>query len=162
SSPGAVEVSVLIPTRERPGLLHSCLSSILANDHDSFEFVVVDQSAELSPIPEDERVRLFHTRTRGKSAALNEAISRASGRFFASTDADCTVSADWLRRGQALLEANDRASLVYGALLAIPHNPAQCFIPTFQPARLESVSGTARARLRGGAGANMFARRELF
>jgi hypothetical protein len=35
-------------------------------------------------------------------------------------------------------------------------------LPTFSPGRLEVVSGAARARLRGGAGANLFARRQLF
>ena len=159
---GPVQISVLIPTRGRPEPLDACLQSVLASNHSSFEVIVIDQSPQPYKGIRDPRLRVHHSRVRGKSAALNAAMERASGRLFAFTDDDCTVCPDWLTRGHELLEARPEVYLVYGALLAIQHDPSQWFVPTFSPERLEEVSGAARARLRGGAGANMFARRGLF
>jgi glycosyltransferase involved in cell wall biosynthesis len=155
-------ISVLISTRERPQQLDACVKSVLANDHKSFEIIVIDQSAEPYTGVQDPRLHIHHSRTCGKSVALNAAIERASGGLFAFTDDDCTVYPDWLTRGHELLQARPEVDLVYGALLAIPHNPSIWFVPVFSPGGLEVVSGAARARLRGGAGANMFARRQLF
>jgi glycosyltransferase involved in cell wall biosynthesis len=161
-SENSVQISVLIPTRERPQQLDACIKSVLANDHKSFEVIVIDQSPEPYALIRDPRLRIHHSAARGKSAALNMAMEVALGNLFAFTDDDCTVSQDWLTRGHERFEAQPEVDLIYGALLAIPHNHGLWFVPEFNPARLEIVSGAVRARYRGGAGANMFARRELF
>lgn len=161
-SEGPVQISVLIPTKERPQQLEACVKSVLANDHKSFEVIVIDQSAEPYTGIRDPRLHVHHSAVRGKSAALNAAMERASGQLFAFTDDDCTVPPDWLTRGYEHMAARPDVELIFGALLAIPHNPSLWFIPAFSPTRLEVVSGAANARYRGGAGANMFARRELF
>jgi glycosyltransferase involved in cell wall biosynthesis len=157
-----VQISVLIPTRERPQQLDACVKSVLASDHKSFEVIVIDQSPEPYALIRDPRLHVHHSPARGKSAALNVAMELASGHLFAFTDDDCTVSPDWLTRGQERFEAQPQVDLIYGALLAIPHNTSLWFVPAFSPSQLEVVSGAARARYRGGAGANMLARRELF
>jgi glycosyltransferase involved in cell wall biosynthesis len=162
SSSPPVQISVLIPTRQRPQQIEACVKSVLASNHNSFEVIVIDQSPEPSFSIQDPRLRVYQGQTQGKSAALNAAMKCASGGLFAFTDDDCTVYPDWLTRGQELLETRPEADLVYGALLAIPHNPSLWFVPAFSPGTLELVSGAGRARLRGGAGANMFARCELF
>ena len=162
SSDKSVNISVLIPTKERPQQLDACIKSVLASDHESFEVIVIDQSPEPYALIRDPRLHIHHSSVRGKSAALNVAIELASGHLFAFTDDDCTVSRDWLTQGHARFEAQPEVDLIYGALLAIPHNHSLWFVPEFNPARLEVVSGAVRARYRGGAGANMFARRELF
>lgn len=164
SSDKPVQISVLIPTRERPQQLDACLRSVLASDHKSFEVIVIDQSPVAYSGIRDPRLHVHHSPSRGKSTALNVAMQLASGQLFAFTDDDCTVSADWLTRGQEHMELRPEIDLIYGALIAIPHNPSLWFVPTFAPERLEVVSD-ARDRLRGlrtVAGANMFARRELF
>ena len=164
-SDNAVQISVLIATRGRPQELESCVNSILASDHKSFEVIVIDQSPEPYTGTRDPRLHVHHSPTRGKSTALNAAIERASGQLFAFTDDDCTVYPDWLTRGQQLLQTRPEIDLVFGALIAIPHNPSLWFVPTFSPGRLEAVSDAASDRLRGVrrvAGANMFARRRLF
>src|SRR6185436_19207953 len=102
-APRDVDVSVLVPTKERPELLHACIRSILASDHPSFEVLIIDQSKEPYSGTHDPRVDVRHSQARGKSAALNEALGRAKGRFLAFTDDDCTVSSDWLAKGQSLL-----------------------------------------------------------
>jgi glycosyltransferase involved in cell wall biosynthesis len=158
----SVQISVLVPTRDRPDQIDACVRSILASDHASFEVIVIDQSPAPSIDISDSRLRVVRVQSRGKSAALNEAMKQASGPLFAFTDDDCTVYPDWLARGQGLLESRPEADLIQGALLAIPHNPSLWYVPAFSPGSLELISGAGRARLRGGAGANMFARRQLF
>ena len=123
---------------------------------------MIDQSHEPYARSQDARLRVYHSTSRGKSTALNMAMERATGHLFAFTDDDCTVSPTWLTQGQKHMEERPEVGLIYGAMLAIPHNPNVWLVPAFSPARLEIVSGNAMARHRGGAGANMFARRELF
>jgi glycosyltransferase involved in cell wall biosynthesis len=157
-----VGVSVLVPTLDRPEDLNACLTSLLANTYPSFEVIVIDQSPEPYKGITDSRLRIIAEVQRGKSRALNVGMSFASGRYFAFTDDDCTVPADWLARGVALMDSRPDVDLVYGALNAMPHDSAEVFVPGFTPQLMQEISGASRARIRGGAGANMFARRELF
>src|SRR4051794_15473455 len=95
-SASTLAMTVLVPTKDRPDMLRACLESILASTHDSFEVIVIDQSATPFLEIHDQRLRLINSSAQGKSAALNEGISVASGRYFAFTDDDCTVSPEWL------------------------------------------------------------------
>jgi glycosyltransferase involved in cell wall biosynthesis len=147
---------------DRPEMLRRCLESILANDHPGFEVICIDQSAQTFDAIQDPRLAVICSSASGKSAALNEGMSHASGRYFAFTDDDCTVPQDWLTEGETLLEAKPDVDLVFGALAAIDHDLSESYVPAFTPSRQEVVFSRWQARLRGGAGANMFARRELF
>ena len=53
-------------------------------------------------------------------------------------------------------------SLAFGNLVAAEHDPTQSFVPIADMRDFEVVHGTRAASLRGGAGANMAARRALF
>lgn len=160
-TPAGPHISVLIPSRGRPLDLQRCVESVLACSHPSFEVIVVEQGSPKTHLPEDPRLRHVVSTALGKSAALNEGISLANGSLFAFTDDDCTVSVDWLELGEAQLEQCPKAGLVFAALLAIDHNPAQVFVPEFRPSARAVLAGPSRAFERGGAGANMFARREV-
>lgn len=155
-------MSVLVSTRDRPEALARCLASILANDHDSFEVVVVDQSEEPFAAPDDDRLVYDHSPTRGKSAGLNRALELSRADVLAFTDDDCTVPPDWLRRCEDVLTRYPHVSLVFGSLQPIEHDPTTVFVPpaTFDGFRI--VDKASRAHLRGGAGADMVARRSLY
>jgi len=160
---GQPRISVVVATRERPEGLRALLQTLLANDHPSFEVIVVDQSARPAELPPDERLRYLHRPEMvGKSRGLNEGIRASSGELFAFTDDDCTVERDWLRLGEAVLERHDDVALLFGALVACPHDPPRVFVPEFRPDAFRIVRGLRNVHIRGGAGANMFARRELF
>ena len=140
SSDKPVQISVLIPTRERPQQLDACVKSVLASDHKSFEVIVIDQSPEPYALIRDRRLHIHHSPARGKSAALNVAMGLAYGHLFAFADDDCTVSQDWLKRGQERFEAQPEVDLIYGALLAIPHNRSLWFVPEFQRCAFPNIS----------------------
>jgi glycosyltransferase involved in cell wall biosynthesis len=97
-------ISVVIPTRERPGALAACLSGLKAQTLSSsqFEVVVVDDggSAKLDDIVERHRgplrVSLSHRPHAGPAAARNAGAKIANGAVLAFTDDDCVPEPDWL------------------------------------------------------------------
>jgi glycosyltransferase involved in cell wall biosynthesis len=88
-------VSVVIPVFNRAALVCEAASSVLAQDFDGFELIVVDDGSTdstpkdlaklLAPFP---NARLVSTQNRGVSAARNLGVSLSSGRFAAFLDSD--------------------------------------------------------------------------
>ncbi len=155
-------VSVLIATRDRPRALERCIASVLRCDYPRFDVVVVDQGDQVAALPTDPRLTIIRQRDLvGKSRALNDAMAIATGAIFAFTDDDCTVPVDWLKRGVGVLEEGPAVGLVFGALTAMPHDPEEAFVPTFLPEERLVLQGVSSAHIRGGAGANMFTRRDV-
>lgn len=71
-------VSVVVPTRERPGLLRRCLAALEAQTL-PVEVVVVEDGEG-----------------RGPAWARNEGVRRASGEVIAFTDDDCAPAPSWV------------------------------------------------------------------
>ncbi|MCU1504489.1 MAG: glycosyl transferase family 2 [Ilumatobacteraceae bacterium] len=156
------QIAVLVATRDRPDRLRTCVESILANDHGSFAVIVVEQSARAAVLPDDPRLTRVRSSSTGKSAALNEGMAMVRAPIIAFTDDDCVVPTDWLRRGEAVLIAHPQVSLVFGDLLPVEHDMSAAFVPVAEFDRFRIVAGRRSAVVRGGAGADMFARRSLF
>jgi len=88
------DLTVVIPTRNRPALLPRAVASALAQDGAAVEVVVVDDGSDppaaLPPEPAaDPRARLLRLDPgRGGSAARNAGIAAARARFVANLDDD--------------------------------------------------------------------------
>jgi Glycosyl transferase family 2 len=88
------EVSVIVPTRNRPGFLRQAVTSALQQEDVDLEVLVVDDASD-SPLAksalrfEDPRVRV-HVRARpgGAGRARNEALACARGEWIAFLDDD--------------------------------------------------------------------------
>ena len=84
-------VSVIIPSYNRVLLLKEAIDSVLAQDFEDFELIVVDDGSTdataefLDTYPDICVLRQEH---RGVSAARNAGIARASGQFLAFLDSD--------------------------------------------------------------------------
>jgi GT2 family glycosyltransferase len=95
--------TVVVPSRERPGLLRRCLGSLLSLDYPRFEVIVVDSApvtdatAKLVLGLGDPRVRYLVEPRPGVSRARNRALGETRGDVVAFTDDDVTVDRDWLR-----------------------------------------------------------------
>ena len=161
-SPTSPGVSVLIATLNRDAALETCVQSVLACLHPAFEVIVVVQGGEACALRADPRLRVIESQSVGKSRALNIALGLARFPVLAFTDDDCTVPQNWLSEGERLLGENPSVGLVFSALTAMPHDPAELFVPTFLPPSASVEEGLSAAHVRAGAGANMFARRALF
>lgn len=82
--------TVIIPTYNRPGLLHEAVASVTAQTDGDWELIVVD---DCSPTPvtsfDDPRVRVLRNPVNsGKSASLNRALESAAGRVVLVLDDD--------------------------------------------------------------------------
>lgn len=85
-------VSVIIATRDRPGLLKEAVASVLAQTFENFELLVVDDGEEdMGPLLDefaDDRIRYFRSPRKGKPSALNAALIVAKGEYIAYLDDD--------------------------------------------------------------------------
>jgi len=106
-------VSVIIPSRGRPGLLVDCLAALAAQEYPPAGFeviVVVDGAGEPAPgalagLRQRLALTLVAQPAAGPAAARNRGARLARGECLAFTDADCRPAPDWLSR---LAEASAR------------------------------------------------------
>jgi glycosyltransferase involved in cell wall biosynthesis len=106
------DVSVVVPTRNRPQGLSTLITALAGQDlaRERFEVIVVDDGSDVTgtPPPEGElapglSLRLLrHGAPRGPAAARNTGWRAAAGRLIAFTDDDCRPAPRWLC---ALLDA---------------------------------------------------------
>ena len=107
------EVTVVIPTRDRPAGLAATLAALRAQTlaPDRFEVVVVDDGSS-PPARAADPVRLLrHEASRGPAAARNTGWRAARAPLVAFTDDDCTPAPGWL---EALLAAAGDRVVVQG------------------------------------------------
>ena len=120
----APEVSVVIPTRDRQGLLQRALGAALGQHDVELEVVVVDDGSrdrtqEVLREMTDRRLRVVtHRESRGVAAARNAGISESSGEWLAFLDDDDVWSPHKLRVQLDALAATG-ASFAYGAAVDI-------------------------------------------
>src|SRR6478672_10217776 len=103
-------VSVVVRSYNRLPALAELLEALLAQEHDSFEIVVIEQSTERAPedvarideLASDPRVRLLTFPPLGGPAARNTGVRAARGELLVFIDDDdLPVGTDWLCRHEA-------------------------------------------------------------
>jgi glycosyltransferase involved in cell wall biosynthesis len=106
----APRVSVVVRSYNRLALLAELLAALLAQDHDSYEIVVVEQStvrppadvARVEQLAGDPRVRIFRHEPLGGPRARNVGVRASRGDVIVFIDDDdLPVGRDWLRRHEA-------------------------------------------------------------
>lgn len=159
-------ISAVLCTRDRGELAVATVKSILANTHDDFELVVVDQSKsdqtarEMRVFLADPRVRYFRSESRGLSQARNEGLALATGDLVAFTDDDCTVPAGWLAGLERIFSAHADVVVAFCNVTAGPHDPSEGFVPDYLDSKdvvIRSPRALTHAR---GMGAGMAVRRD--
>ena len=112
------KISVVIPTRDRAGLLDDCLPSVLAQRTEApFEVVVVDNgSSDATPETierwsrSDTRVRGVREDRVGRAVALNAGVSVARGELLLFTDDDVYAQPGWIEAYVRLFAAKGRGA----------------------------------------------------
>ena len=112
------KVSVIIPTYNRLPMLKEAVDSVLDQDFEDFELIVVDDGSTDGTIAEIKRyggrVRLLqHSENRGVSAARNKGILHAKGKYIAFLDSDDLWVKDKLKIQVAFLDENPHYPLCY-------------------------------------------------
>jgi Glycosyl transferase family 2 len=160
-----VEVTAVIPTRDRAVLLRQTLHSVVAQRGVELEVVVVDDGSAdgtgaLVAGLGDERVRLVrHPRPRGVSAARNRGIAEARGSWVAFLDDDDLWAPDKLASQLAAAAAAGAGWAYAGAVevdaagrLLGGHPP---------PSAEELLAGLRRRNLMPAGASNVVARADL-
>ena len=144
----SIQVSVVVPTYNRPDLLRNCLNALVGQQFppDAYEIIIVDDagSEEIRSLVEnftalpDQAQAHSHfgidlatrphvryasaTQTQGPAAARNIGWRMARGEIIAFTDDDCLPEANWLQEGVAALN-DDLAGVSGQVIVPIPADP---------------------------------------
>ena len=107
---GRPRLSVIVRSYNRLPALAELLDALLAQDHDSFEVVVIEQTtlaasedmARLDRLARDPRIRILPHPPLGGPGARNAGVRSALGDLLVFIDDDdLPASTDWLRRHEA-------------------------------------------------------------
>lgn len=91
------QISIIMPVYNTESFLEDSIDSVLKQTYDNWELIIVDDgSKDGSPIllddlvkhHHDDRIKLFHKKNAGVSAARNFGISNAKGDFVLFLDSD--------------------------------------------------------------------------
>ncbi|MFP5345793.1 MAG: glycosyltransferase family 2 protein [Actinomycetes bacterium] len=98
-------VTVVVPARNEEVAVGRCLDSILEQDWEDMEVLVVDGASTdgsrdvvAQRQQRDPRVRLLHNERQIIPVALNLALAEATGRWLVRVDAHATIPRDYVRR----------------------------------------------------------------
>lgn len=135
-------LSVIVPVFNTADTLERCVSSILSQQVDGLELILVDDgSTDSSPAlcdrlsGADDRVRVIHRANGGLSAARNTGIDAATGTWIAFADSDDELAPDTLSANLEL--ATDDVDLVEFPV-SVHYGAPNCYQLDFE---LRTVSG---------------------
>jgi len=123
-------LSIIIPTHDRPSQLGACLESIVHQTYPSshFEVIVIDDGSKtpIAPVISSFRDRLNLTlltqQNRGPASARNTGVAKARGRYLAFTDDDCTLAPDWLQKVEERFDSSSNYMIGGRTINAITDN----------------------------------------
>jgi glycosyltransferase involved in cell wall biosynthesis len=159
------DVSVVIPTHDRMGLLALTLRTVFWQDEVELEVIVVDdgssdRTTETVERLGDRRVRMVrHETPQGVSAARNRGIADAAGRWIAFLDDDDLWAPDKLAQQLRAIRETDRAWAYTGSVnVTMDHR----IIGGAPPSAPKSVAeGLHRTNLIPGGGSSVVARADI-
>ena len=131
-------ISIVIAVRNESKAIEELLYDLAGQNYPSgyFEIVVVDDHSEDNTIELTERfiihnttvdINLIHSEGSGKKAAVSEGISLAKHELIVTTDGDCSVSDNWLKRLAEYHEIK-KPKLIVGA---VAYNHKKGFLQHF-------------------------------
>ncbi len=130
NSSGAPDISVILPTHNRPHLLREALASLCEQQGSSFEVIVInDAGCDVSAVVSEFSGRLdlryvSLAQNSGLSAARNAGLRSARGRYLAYLDDDDLYLPDHLARLAERLDRRRGLGLVYADVLLVKQRRA--------------------------------------
>ena len=96
-------ISIVVPVYNVEAYLQECLESLMAQSHQDFEVLLVDDGSKDQSLAicqawaaKDERFQVFSQQNAGVSVARNRALEEAKGEYICFVDADDVVAPDYL------------------------------------------------------------------
>ena len=118
--------TIIIPVWNGENGLQSCLNSVMKQDFESSEVIVIDdastdRSLEIikTTMAEDPNIRILtHSENQGLGKTLNEGIKTANGEYILIVHQDCEmIDSNFLSRSVAVLDQNPGIAAVTGRRL---------------------------------------------
>ena len=107
-------VTVVVPARNEAAHIRACLDSLVTQDWDDLEILVVDGASEdatAAIVAEyaavDDRITVLHNQERVIPISLNMALRHATGRWLVRVDAHATVPRSYVRTAVGLLSSGE-------------------------------------------------------
>lgn len=104
------KISVIVPVYNKNIYLKECIDSILLQTYQNLELILVDDgstdgSGEICDdyAKKDQRIRVFHQKNSGPTAAVLTGLKEASGNYYMFIDSDDSVSKEMLKEMAAHL-----------------------------------------------------------
>ena len=179
-APPLSKFSVIIPARNEADNIESCIAGIIAQNYPShlFEIIVVDDFSEdetaqivLKIAQQHNNVRLLQLKdftnnenlVAYKKRAIEIAIEQANHAWIITTDADCSVTSNWLATYDAYIQEHD--SEMVAAPVAYANTGS--FLSIFQVLDFISLQGITAAAVASGShtlcnGANLCYSKKAF
>ncbi len=112
-------LSIIVPVYKVEPYLGKCIQSILDQDFDDFELILVDDG---SPdrcgaicdeyAQKDDRIKVIHKENGGQGSARNEALDMAKGAFVSFVDSDDYLSSDFYKANIAYLQEHSEVDMI--------------------------------------------------
>ena len=104
-----VEVSIIIPTKNRPQLLNRAINSIINQTYQNWELLIInDSESEVLINFSDSRIQLAKNSNKpGANGARNTGINLATGRYIAYLDDDDTWESGKLLKQVKIMESQN-------------------------------------------------------
>lgn len=111
--------SIVLPTYNRAEILGEAIESVIAQDYDNWELLVIDDGStdntkELVKAFDDPRVKYIYQQNAERSAARNNGITQAKGEYICFIDSDDWYTKDHLSAFyKTIQENNSPIALLY-------------------------------------------------
>lgn len=112
-------VSVITPTYNREDFLPEAIESVLSQDYENFEFLIIDDGSTdnskevIDGYMDSGKIRYFYQENSGQSVARNKGISEAKGKYVCFLDSDNRWLPGKLSRSVAELETSPEYDVLY-------------------------------------------------
>lgn len=111
-------VSILTPYYKFGDLLIETVQSVLAQTHQNWELIIVDDCSPVSPAEEvladfkDPRIKIFrHDENRGNAAARNTAALKSKGELLLPLDSDDLLAANYITATLKVMLENEASAV---------------------------------------------------
>ena len=139
-------ISVIIPVRNEESTIGKLLNSLSFQEYRNFEIIVVNDDSEDETLwmvsqCQLKNIHVIHNPGKGKKAAITAGVRAARGTIIVTTDADCSVSQQWLTQIRAPFRDN-KVVMAFGGVRMEGNNS---FFDSMQAMEFASLIGTGAA-----------------
>jgi len=111
-------ISVIMPVYNSQDTVYHSVKSVLNQTYKNFEFIIVndgstDKSEDIILSFQDERIKYFKTKHKGRSSASNYGISKAAGEYVARIDSDDMFFPDKMTKQMKYIELHPETDVIF-------------------------------------------------